>query len=71
MEIVAGIYFMRPAVLERVPDGTYYGVDTLIQEMLRDDQPVSRYLMEEYWLDIGRLDDYAEAEAAYQEHFQK
>ena len=25
--------------------------------------------MKEYWLDIGRLDDYQIAEAAYKQHF--
>ena len=32
---------------------------------------IARYLMEEYWLDIGRLEDYSEAEDAYQTHFAK
>jgi NDP-sugar pyrophosphorylase family protein len=30
---------------------------------------VGRYLMQEYWLDIGRVNDYEAAQAAYKEHF--
>ncbi len=68
-EVVAGIYFMRPQLLELVPDDTYFGIDSLVSIMLADGHPIARYLMEEYWLDIGRIDDYATAEAAYEEHF--
>ena len=71
IEIVAGIYFMKPAVLELIPDDTYYGIDKLIQDMIRAGRTVSRYLMEEYWLDIGSIEDYQEAEDAYEAHFKK
>lgn len=70
-EIVAGIYFMRPAVLDLVPDDEYYGIPDLIAAMLAQGRPISRYLMEEYWLDIGRVEDYSVAEEAYRTHFAK
>ncbi len=70
-EIVAGIYFIRPELLRHVPDDTYFGIDKLIQQMLAEGEPVGRYLMNEYWLDIGAIDDYSEAETAYREHFQE
>jgi len=69
-EIVAGMYYMRPSVLARVPDGEYFGVDRLIREMLAEGLPVHRYRMTEYWLDIGGIDDYSQAEEAYREHFE-
>ena len=70
-EIVAGIYLMKPPILERIPDGAYFGVDQLIQGMLADGLPVTRYAMKEYWLDIGQLEDYRQAEDAYKEHFRE
>ena len=69
IEVVAGIYYMRPTVHDRIPDGTYFGIDDLIEGMLAKGEPIGRYLMSEYWLDIGRIDDYSQAEDAYQEHF--
>jgi len=69
IEIVAGIYFMRPALLDLIPDGEYFGIDTLIQKLLVEGRPVARYLMQEYWLDIGAIDDYRAAEEAYRTHF--
>ena len=70
-EIVAGIYLMKPELLARIPDDTWYGVDKLMQELLADGVPVMRYAMREYWLDIGQLDDYSQAEEAYREHFRE
>jgi NDP-sugar pyrophosphorylase family protein len=70
-EIVAGIYFMRPAILELIPDDTYFGIDNLIAKMLAEGRPITRYIIEEYWLDIGRVEDYGVAEEAYQTHFKK
>ena len=70
-EIVAGIYLMKPEILTRIPDDTFYGVDQLIQDMLADGQPVTRYPMQEYWLDIGQIDDYRKAEDAYEKHFRR
>ncbi|MBT39770.1 MAG: mannose-1-phosphate guanyltransferase [Deltaproteobacteria bacterium] len=69
IEVVAGMYYMRPALLEQVPDGEYFGVDQLIRGMLAEGLPVHRYCMTEYWLDIGAIDDYKQAEDAHREHF--
>ncbi|MCP4035299.1 MAG: NTP transferase domain-containing protein [bacterium] len=71
IEVVAGIYFMSPALLELIPRGSYFGIDDLITRMLAENRPIARYLMEEYWLDIGRIEDYSVAEEAYQTHFAK
>ena len=71
IEVVAGIYFMRPELLEMIPVAEYYGIDDLIRDMFAQNKEIARYLMEEYWLDIGRIEDYAVAEEAYQTHFAK
>ncbi|PJB68453.1 MAG: mannose-1-phosphate guanyltransferase [Armatimonadetes bacterium CG_4_9_14_3_um_filter_66_14] len=68
-EIVAGIYVLKPPVFELIPENTYYGIDNLIKDMLRRGLPVARYLTEDYWLDIGQVDDYQVAQEAYGEHF--
>lgn len=69
LEIVGGIYIFKPKALSFVPDDTYFGIDDLIKNMLKQGKNVGRYLMSEYWLDIGRIDDYNEAQQAYKEHF--
>lgn len=69
LEILAGIYVLRPAVLDLVPVNEYFGIDLLIKSMLATHRRVGRYLMKDYWLDIGRVDQYEQAQAAYDEHF--
>ncbi len=71
LEIVAGIYFMKPAVFRYIPDNTYFGIDNLIKAMIGNKAPIGRYLMHEYWLDIGRVEDYNEAQSAYLTHFKE
>ena len=69
MYAVAGIYVMKPELLDIIPEGQYYGMDTLIKTMLGQKMPISKYEIEEYWLDIGRMDDYEEAQEVYRTHF--
>lgn len=69
IEIVAGIYFMKPGVFRYIPDNAYFGMDHLIKKMISLHAPIGRYLMSEYWLDIGRIEDYNEAQSAYETHF--
>jgi len=61
--ILAGIYVVRPELLELIPPDTYFGMDLLIKEMLRLNMPVMKYDLREYWLDIGQPGDYEKAQA--------
>jgi NDP-sugar pyrophosphorylase family protein len=69
-EILAGIYVMLPEVIDMVPVDTYYGVDQLIKDMLAAKRPIAKYLMHEYWIDVGQLDDYEIAKQEMEKHQQ-
>jgi len=60
-EVLAGIYVMQPEILRLIPSSTYFGVDSLIKDMLAKHHPVCKYLMHDYWIDIGQLSDYEQA----------
>lgn len=66
--ILAGIYVMQPGIFALIPPNEYFGMDTLIKKMLAGGQPVIKYEMLEYWLDIGRVDDYQRAQELYRDH---
>jgi NDP-sugar pyrophosphorylase family protein len=68
-EILAGIYCMKPAVFNFIPHNEEFGIDTLLTQLLREKRKVSRYLIHEYWLDIGQVEDYSKAREDYIEHF--
>lgn len=68
-EILTGIYVLQPQLFEIIPEDTYYGMNTLITDMLARKMPVAQYRTTDYWLDIGHVDDYQVAQEAYQDHF--
>jgi len=55
--IVTGIYVLKPEVFDFIPDGIYFGIDDLMQTLLEKNLPISSYFTNEYWVDIGRIDD--------------
>jgi NDP-sugar pyrophosphorylase family protein len=69
--ILAGIYVMKPEIFTLIPDSEYFGMDTLIKLMLNKKIPVAKYELKEYWLDIGRLNDYEKAQDIYNTHFKE
>jgi len=62
MYILAGIYIMKPEIFNYFPENEYFGMDSLILKMLEDNSPITKYDLNEYWLDIGRIDDFEEAQ---------
>ena len=69
--ILAGIYVLTPDALRRIPNGEYFGLDQLIHGMLADGDPVAKYEIHEYWLDIGQIDDYEKAQAEFLQEYEK
>lgn len=62
-DVSTGVYVYSRALLDRVPDDQYYSFDHLMLDMLRDDVPINTYVHSGYWLDIGRADDFEQANA--------
>lgn len=68
-EILGGIYIIKPSIFRYIPDNTYYGMDNLIQDLLKDKRKIHRFLLKDYWLDIGQMDDYGKAIEEYEANF--
>jgi len=69
MEILAGIYGIKPGIINLIPRGEYFGMDHLLKRMIAEARKVYRHQIQEYWLDIGQIEDYSKAREAYQVHF--
>ena len=70
MYVLAGIYVMKPGIFRFFPkEPEYFGMDKLILKMLAENSSVTKYELKEYWLDIGRINDYNKAQEIYQKHF--
>ncbi|WP_169084609.1 nucleotidyltransferase family protein [Paenibacillus sp. PL91] len=57
----AGIYVLSPDVLKSVPQNEFYDMPDLFKKLMKQQQEVSAFPLREYWLDIGRMDDYEKA----------
>lgn len=61
--INAGIYLLSPPVRRLVPNGQPYDIPDLIQLLLTQGRSVVSFPIREYWLDIGKADQYDQAQA--------
>lgn len=61
----AGIYVLDPGVLTHVPGGREYDMPALFDHLLKEGRPPAAFPVREYWLDIGRLDDFKRASGEY------
>ena len=68
-DYIVGVEEKPDLKLDLIPRGAYYGMDTLIKDMIARHLKVAKYPIREYWLDIGRMNDYEAAQEAYREHF--
>lgn len=60
-QINAGIYLIDPTVLTVLPPAGRFDATQLIQAAMDRGYPVYCYSIQEYWMDIGRFEDYARA----------
>jgi NDP-mannose synthase len=62
-----GIYVFEKKVLGWIPSKRYFDFPELIQKLLREEKRVACYPSDDFWLDIGRHEDYEEAQKKFQE----
>lgn len=68
--INAGIYVLSPALLKSVRAGRVVDMPTLLSETIEKGGEVAMFPIHEYWLDIGRMDDFHRAQADFPAVFQ-
>ena len=56
-----GIYIFEPMVLQYIPRGQYLDFPDLIKKLVADQHKVVAYPFSGYWEDLGRPDDYEQA----------
>jgi NDP-sugar pyrophosphorylase family protein len=61
LDVSMGVYVFSRSALDRVPRGRPYGFDNLVLDMLEHGDRINTYSHCGYWLDLGRPDDYDQA----------
>jgi len=56
-----GVYVFEPRILDYIPAGQYLDFPDLILKLIASGEKVSGYSFDGYWMDLGRPDDYIQA----------
>jgi dTDP-glucose pyrophosphorylase len=61
----AGIYTLAPESLDHIPANTFFDMPTLFENLRINNQRTSAYPLREYWLDVGRLEEFERAQSEW------
>ncbi len=64
-QVSMGVYVYEPRVLKYIPKGKYMDFPDLVRVLLEKGEKVTGFCSEDYWLDIGRREDYELAQQEY------
>jgi NDP-sugar pyrophosphorylase family protein len=60
--INSGIYVLSPAAVRLVQPGEHLDATDLVRRLIAAGRPVAAYAITDYWLDVGRHDDFRKAD---------
>ena len=63
--INAGIYLLSPELVKTVEPGINIDMPTLLEQQIAAGKEVNMFPIHEYWLDIGRMEDFQLAQSEY------
>lgn len=63
--INAGIYLLSPDMVKAVVPGTRIDMPTLLEQQIAANMDVNMFPVHEYWLDIGRMEDFQRAQQEF------
>ena len=67
--VSAGIYMLSPEILQYIPQNEFYDMPTLFEKIINEKKNAISFPLREYWLDIGRMEEFEKANNEYHEVF--
>ena len=67
--VSAGIYMLNPEVIDYIPKNEFFDMPTLFEKLVSKKKNVISFPLREYWIDIGRIEEYKKANEEYGEMF--
>ncbi len=65
----AGIYVLEPETLDYVPENEFYDMPDLFERLIDEGKEATVFPVREYWQDVGRKEDFENANGDYNEVF--
>jgi len=67
--VSGGVYILGNEVLDLIPNNKYYDMPTLFENVIAEKMKSISFPIREYWMDIGRLEEFKKANDEYHEVF--
>ena len=67
--VSAGIYMLNPKCIDMIPENEFYDMPTLFENLIEMQKHTISFPLREYWLDIGRIEEYEKANSEYDDVF--
>ena len=67
----AGIYALEPDMLSLVPRNTFFDMPQLFEKLVAQNRHPVVFPIQEYWLDVGRLEEFSQAHEEYRGIFKE
>jgi dTDP-glucose pyrophosphorylase/CBS domain-containing protein len=58
----AGIYVLSPQAVSMIPRDTFFDMPSLFEQLMQTGWSTAAYPLREYWLDIGRIEEFERAQ---------
>ena len=65
----AGIYVVTPQLVQQIDKNQHIDMPTLLSKQLHENRKVAMFPIHEYWLDIGKQDDFQRAQHEFADEF--
>ena len=63
--INGGIYLLNNETLDYIPKNKFFDMPTLFEKLIKNNKKILSFPIHEYWLDIGRIEEYKKAQSEY------
>lgn len=67
--VSGGVYVLNPEILRHIPKDEFFDMPTLFEKVIAKGQKSISFPIREYWLDIGRMEEYEKANNEYHDVF--
>jgi len=65
----AGIYILNPKAIDFIPKNKFFDMPTLFEKLIEQNKNTVSFPIREYWLDIGRIEQFEQAQVEYKKVF--
>ena len=67
--VSGGVYILNSEALKYIPEDEFYDMPTLFDKMIEEEEKTISFPIHEYWLDIGRMEEFEKANNEFNEIF--